>query len=84
MSRWPAGAGTDILSDVTLENWVWESNVRRFVEWVARWTNYSFDDSDWQAIETALPETDAWGAHRWYDYPISGEPMLILHFARDP
>lgn len=63
------------------ENWVWDSNVRRFIEWTSRWTGYDFDESDWQAIETGLRSTDADDPNRWFEYPLDGDPRLNLQLA---
>lgn len=43
---------------------------------------YSFDQTDWQAIETALPTTDADTADGWYEYPLTGTPPLTVSLAR--
>jgi hypothetical protein len=38
--------------------WIFEENLRPFYASVAEFSDYGFDDSDWQAIENALPGTD--------------------------
>ncbi|KQX71156.1 hypothetical protein [Streptomyces sp. Root1310] len=65
-------------------HWILEDNLRPFCESVARFSGYRFDDSDWQAIETALPATDVDRPDGWYDYPLSGRVPLILLVAADP
>lgn len=64
-------------------HWIFEANLRPFCESVAEFAGYEFDDSDWQAIETALPTTDVEGGD-WYDYPLSGQVPLTLLVAADP
>ncbi|MET9832687.1 hypothetical protein ABZ078_26050 [Streptomyces sp. NPDC006385] len=64
--------------------WIFEENLRPLCESVAEFSGYGFDDSDWQAIETALPETDVERPDGWYDYPLSGRVPLTLLVAADP
>ncbi|MEU9264017.1 hypothetical protein AB0E04_01025 [Streptomyces sp. NPDC048251] len=64
--------------------WILEDNLRPFCESVAEFSGYRFDDSDWQAIENALPETDVERPDGWYDYPLSGRVPLTLLVAADP
>jgi hypothetical protein len=47
-------------------------------------TGYSFDDLDWQAIESAPPQTTADLSDGSYDYPLSGEPSLVVRLAVNP
>ncbi|KOG41764.1 hypothetical protein [Streptomyces resistomycificus] len=63
--------------------WIIDTNLRPFCESVAAFAGYDFDDSDWQAVETALPETDV-ERSAWYDYPLSGGVPLTLFVAADP
>jgi hypothetical protein len=65
-------------------NRVCEENLRALCESMAFFTGYDFDDWDWQAIETALPSTDADRADGWYDYPLSGRVPLTLLVAVNP
>ncbi|WP_327184816.1 hypothetical protein [Streptomyces sp. NBC_01334] len=65
-------------------HWILEANLRPFCESVAEFSGHRFDDSDWQAIENALPETDAERPDGWYDYPLSGRVPLTLLVAADP
>ncbi|GAA3109892.1 hypothetical protein GCM10010485_55070 [Streptosporangium carneum] len=44
---------------------------------------YEFDDLDWQAVETGLPDTDDERQKRWYGYPLVGTvARLDLKLAR--
>ncbi|MDO0913187.1 hypothetical protein QQM39_20720 [Streptomyces sp. DT2A-34] len=63
--------------------WIVDVNLRPLCESVARFAGYEFDDSDWQAIETALPGTDVERSD-WYDYPLLGRVPLTLFVAADP
>ncbi len=63
--------------------WVWPSNVEPLLRWVSLFVGYSFDDSDWQALEAALPSTDAEAADGWYDYPLMGTPPVQVYLARN-
>jgi hypothetical protein len=63
--------------------WIFDTNLRPMCESVAEYTEYEFDDSDWLAIETALPTTDVERSD-WYDYPLSGRVPLTLFVAADP
>ncbi|MER5446313.1 hypothetical protein ABT065_11815 [Streptomyces sp. NPDC002764] len=72
----PAGAPR---SRTVAERWIRESNLRAFCESLA----YDFDDSDWLAIDTALPHTDdEQPSSAWYTYPLVGRTRLDLHVAR--
>jgi hypothetical protein len=64
--------------------WVWDTNVRKLMEYLSLWTAYDFDESDWQAIETALPNTDADASNGWYEYPLGGCPGLSVQLASNP
>ncbi|MEU1618916.1 hypothetical protein ABZ479_16670 [Streptomyces sp. NPDC005722] len=65
-------------------HWVFEANLRPLCEAVSFFTGYAFDDGDWQAVEGALPATDAEHRDGWYAYPLSGRVPLTLLVARDP
>ncbi|MFE6547009.1 hypothetical protein ACFVHS_01175 [Streptomyces sp. NPDC057746] len=64
-------------------HWTFETNLRPLCESVAEFAGYEFDDSDWQAIETALPATDV-ERDNWYEYPLLGRVPLTLLVAADP
>ncbi|CAM5643668.1 MULTISPECIES: hypothetical protein [Streptomyces] len=64
-------------------SWIFEANLRPFCEAVAEFSGYSFGDSDWLAVETALPGTDV-DQDSWYDYPLHGPVPVTLHIAADP
>jgi hypothetical protein len=64
-----------------ISRWVWEQNVRMALKYLSRWTEYRFDDTDWQADETSLPQPDADRTDGWYDYPLGGQPPLTVWLA---
>ena len=70
------------MGDVRVSGWVWPSNVRQLFTWLSLYVGYAFDESDWQAIETALPDTDNEAENGWYNYPIAGVPPLRVSVAR--
>ncbi|NEE08518.1 hypothetical protein G3M58_18940 [Streptomyces sp. SID7499] len=63
--------------------WIFDTNLRPLCESVAEFAEYEFSDSDWLAVETALPATDV-ELSTWYDYPILGRLSLTLFVAADP
>ncbi|MFI8182528.1 hypothetical protein ACIF70_18700 [Actinacidiphila glaucinigra] len=65
-------------------HWVFETNLRPLCEAVAHFTGYAFDDWDRQAIDGALPATDAERRDGWYAYPLAGRVPLTLFVAGDP
>ncbi|WP_431917450.1 DUF6881 domain-containing protein [Amycolatopsis tucumanensis] len=72
------------VSSEEVRGWVFGTNVHKFLEHLSSWIGYEFDELDWQAIEQALPATDAERADGWYDYPLAGQPQLSVSLAADP
>ena len=64
--------------------WVFTENLLPLCETVAEEIGCRFDDSDWTAIETALPVTDAERAEGWYAYAFACAGKFILHVALAP
>lgn len=64
---------------------VWgESRLRRFLELLAGYINYPFDDTDWETIEVGLDGTDDEDPDAWYSYPLIGPvESLEVRLARD-
>jgi hypothetical protein len=54
--------------------WVLPESARILMTWLAHYVGYAYDDSDGQALEMALPATDADSADgmtaRWLDRPV--------------
>ncbi|GII56871.1 hypothetical protein Pth03_52600 [Planotetraspora thailandica] len=70
-------------SDLIHAGWIWEENARVLCEILASLVGYTFDDLDWQAVGSALPDTDDDGEGRWYSYFLVGaEAALELRLAR--
>ncbi|MFG2454749.1 hypothetical protein ACGFSG_35865 [Streptomyces sp. NPDC048512] len=64
-------------------SWIIDVNLRPLCESIAEFAGYEFGDSDWRAVETALPATDV-EQDEWYEYPIVGQPAISLLVAVDP
>ncbi|HEU5027437.1 MAG TPA: hypothetical protein VFV01_21135 [Spirillospora sp.] len=62
--------------------WVLSSNVRPLMEMISEVVEYDFDDSDWLAISTALPDTDDEQADCWYAYPLVGVRQAQVRLSR--
>jgi hypothetical protein len=63
-------------------NWIWASNLRRFLELVSSYIGYRFDHPDWQAI-MASPDTFTSG-NDTFSYPLTGQPALTLTINKNP
>jgi hypothetical protein len=46
--------------------------------YLSMFIGYEFDDSDWLAIEMALPQTDTDAADGFYEYPLVGGSQLVV------
>ncbi len=55
------------MSEDGIAGWVWSANVRPALVWLAHYVGYRFDETDWQAVSTALPQTDADADDRLYE-----------------
>lgn len=64
--------------------WILPGNLRTFMFWLAHYVDYSFDESDWAAVQAALPATNSEQATGWYDYPVLGSPPLRVWLAHTP
>jgi hypothetical protein len=63
-------------------SWIWHSSLRRFLELVSSYVDYSFDESDWLAIEAGLDALT--GENQAFDYPIIGRQELSVSLSTDP
>lgn len=63
--------------------WVWSENLQGLLLLVSNSVSYAFGESDWQAVENALPETDNDAVDGWYEYHLWGSPPLSVRLARD-
>jgi hypothetical protein len=71
------------MGDGQVDGWVWPENVQPMLRLLSGYIGYAFDDSDWQAVEAALPETDADDHDAWYAYPLLGSPPLTVALAQN-
>lgn len=61
--------------------WVFETNLEKFVQLVATYVDYRWDDFDDAALIGALDTTDADKPETWFEYPIVGNPPVTLALA---
>ncbi len=65
------------------DNWIYSENTRPVLDAISFWIGYSFDESDWLAVENGLANSDI-EAGRWFRYPLIGSPPVEIAFAKDP
>ena len=54
-----------------VSDWVYESNLRPFLEAVSWLVGYGFDDLDWEAVTAGLQRADDRGSdEEWFDYKL--------------
>jgi low temperature requirement protein LtrA len=63
-------------------NWIWASNLRRFLELVSSYAGYHFDHPDWQAIQAGLDTITS--NQDTFSYPLTGQRPLTLMISKDP
>jgi low temperature requirement protein LtrA len=68
--------------EVLAGNWIWASNLRRFLELVSSYAGDRFDHPDWQAIQAGL-DTVTSDKHT-FSYPLTGQQPLTLTISKDP
>jgi hypothetical protein len=66
----------------TVQGWVNEDNVVRLMEQVSAYIGYAYDDLDEAALTGALDETNDESNDRWFEYPLAGNPALMVHLAQ--
>ncbi|MDX6762942.1 hypothetical protein SIN09_26915 [Streptomyces sp. F8] len=52
--------------------WIWERNLRPFLELLSHYVGYDFDGTDWETVALAIGETDDEQADGRYTYPLPG------------
>jgi hypothetical protein len=62
--------------------WIFEENLRPFVEMVAYVAGYVFDEDDWTAIHFGVQDTDS-ERGPWLTYPFTGRMPLTLKAAKE-
>ena len=65
-----------------MPNWIFEENVRPFLELCSDRLGYPLDDSDVVAIQHGLDATDVEN-DRWFSYPLVGEREATVTIAQD-
>ncbi len=66
----------------TVTGWIYESNLHELVQRIAAYVGYRWDDLDDDALIGALDATDADNPDTWFEYPMVGDPPVILALAR--
>ncbi|WP_405453334.1 hypothetical protein [Streptomyces erythrochromogenes] len=57
--------------------WIWERNLRSFLELLSHYVGHDFDATDWETVALAIEETDDEQADGWYAYPLVGEARQV-------
>lgn len=70
------------MSEVRVSGWVRSVNVQHLFRWLSLYVGYGFDETDWQAIAAARPDTDNDTEQGWYEYPVAGSPPLVVAVAQ--
>jgi len=65
-----------------MKDWIFEENLRPWLEIVASIVGYAFEAEDWDAVHFGLANTDS-EEGRWYRYPF-GTTAVCAALARDP
>ncbi|MFF4901843.1 hypothetical protein [Streptomyces sp. NPDC001068] len=60
-----------------IAGWIWSRNLRAFLELLSRYVGYDFDETDWQAIEAGVQETDDEVSGSWYRYAVVGTNATV-------
>ena len=64
-------------------DWVFEGNLRAFMDGLAHAVGYEFDDRDWTAVEHALFKGED-ADERVLDYPLEGHAVARLRLLFEP
>ncbi|GEB57198.1 hypothetical protein [Streptomyces gardneri] len=57
--------------------WIWERNLRSFLELLSFYVGYGFDATDWETVALAVEATDDERPDGWYSYPLAGEHRQV-------
>ena len=68
---------------MTKNGWIWENNLLAFLLILSNIGSYTFDQSDWEAIDYGLVGTSD-EDDVWFDYKLEGEMPISLRLAKDP
>ena len=67
---------------VDLRDWVFEENLKPWLEIVSTVLGYDFDESDWIAVSAGIAESDS-ERSSWYEYQLGRVPLRV-GLAREP
>lgn len=81
LTRMPFGRDGIITFVATVCGWIRESNLHELVQRIAAYVNYRWDHLDDDALIGTLDPTDADNPDTWFEYPIAGDPPVILALA---
>jgi hypothetical protein len=65
-----------------MNTWIYEDNLRAWLELVAGIVGYKFDELDWDAVRAGVADTDS-EAERCYEYPL-GKSGTRVELAAEP
>ncbi|MFJ8013725.1 hypothetical protein [Streptomyces sp. NPDC096339] len=57
--------------------WIWERNLRSFLELLSHYVGHGFDVTDWETVALAVEGTDDERPDGWYSYPLVGEQRQV-------
>ncbi|WP_033327900.1 hypothetical protein [Streptomyces yerevanensis] len=60
-----------------IAGWIWGRNLRAFLELLSGYAGYAFDETDWEAIEAGVQDTDDEAPDGWYSYPLVGTSATL-------
>jgi hypothetical protein len=66
----------------TVDGWIYEENVVRFLQHLSAYIGYRYDAADQDALIGALDDTDDESDTAWFQYPLQGSPPLVVFLAR--
>ena len=67
-------------AQITINTWIPQDNLFRFLGRVSVLIRYAFEDWDWDAIRFGVHDTDI-KQDRWYEYGLNGKPPVEFAFA---
>ncbi|MEU6310642.1 hypothetical protein [Streptomyces sp. NPDC047014] len=57
--------------------WIWDCNLRSFLELLSHYVGYEFDATDWETVALAVKATDDERPDGWYAYPLVGQDQQV-------
>ena len=71
-------------ADFDYGNWVFDDNLRPFLEALGNAVGYRFDDDDWTAVEQHVLKGGSSGEDHVLDYPLKGSKEAKLRLLYEP